>query len=223
MGGLKKETLQFLKDLKKNNNREWFTKYKSRYENAYADWLGFTGELITGLSKIDKKIAAAKFQPKDCTFRIYRDIRFSKDKTPYKINFASEFSTKQGQWDVPGYYVHINTADGFMGGGAYMLQPMQLQAMREELSLNGNKFKKIIADKNFKKYFTLEGVKLVNVPRGFEKNDPMAEYLKHKHMLAMHKVAEKDILSHGFAQHCLEAFKAMQPFLHYIERPVTNP
>lgn len=223
MPGLKKETLQFLKDLKKNNNRDWFAKYKSRYEDAYTDWQHFTGELITSISKFDKNIAAAKFQPKDCVFRIYRDIRFSKDKTPYKTNFASEFSTKKGKWQVPGYYIHIETSGGFMGGGAYMLASEQLQALREELSLNGAKFKKIIADKNFKKYFEVVGDKLVNVPRGFEKDDPMAEYLKYKDLLASHKVTEKEVLSPKFAQHCVDVFKAMQPFIQFIERPVTNP
>lgn len=223
MAGLKKETLQFLKDLKKNNDREWFAKYKPRYESAYADWLGFTAELISGLSKIDKKIAAAKFQPKDCVFRIYRDIRFSKDKSPYKTNFAAEFSVNKGKWQVPGYYIHINPSEGFMGGGAYMLEPVQLQALREELSLNGAKFKRIIGDRNFKKYFTVEGDKLVNVPRGFEKDDPMAEYLKHKDLLASHNVTEKDVLSPKFSQHCIDVFKAMQPFIQFIEKPVTNP
>ncbi len=223
MAGLKKETLQFLKDLKRHNNREWFLKYKNRYDAAYIDWLGFTAELINGLSKIDKKLAAAKFQPKDCVFRIYRDIRFSKDKTPYKTNFASEFSTKKGEWRVPGYYIHINPDDGFLGGGAYMLESLQLQAMREELSLNGARFNKIISNKNFKKYFTIEGDKLVNPPRGFDKEDPMAEYLKHKNLLAMHKIKEQEILSPKFSQHCLEVFKTMQPFLQYLERPVTNP
>lgn len=223
MSGLKKETFQFLKDLKKNNNREWFAKNKHRYEAAYADWLSFTGELIAGLSKIDKKIAAAKFQPKDCVFRIYRDIRFSKDKTPYKTNFASEFSTKKGKWNIPSYYIHINSDEGFMGGGAYMLEPVQLQALREELSLNGGRFKKIISDNKFKKYFTLGGDKLVNVPRGFDKNDPMSEFLKYKDLLAKHHLNEKEILSSKFPQHCIEVFKAMQPFLQYIERPITNP
>jgi len=220
---VKKETLQFLKDLKKHNDRDWFAKNKPRYEAAYTDWQRFTGELITGISKFDKHIAAAKFQPKDCVFRIYRDIRFSKDKTPYKTNFAAEFSTKKGKWQVPGYYIHIETTGGFMGGGAYMLQSEQQQALREELSLNGPKFKKIIADKSFKKYFELEGDKLVNVPRGFAKDDPMAEYLKYKDLLALHKVTEKEVLSPKFAQHCLDVFKAMQPFIQFIERPVTNP
>ena len=223
MAGVKKETLQFLKDLKKNNDRDWFAKHKPRYEAAYLDWQRFTGELIAGISKFDKNIAAAKFQPKDCVFRIYRDIRFSKDKTPYKTNFAAGFSTKKGKWQAPGYYIHINPTEGFMGGGAYMLQSEQLQALREELSLNGPAFKKVINNKDFKKYFTVEGDKLVNVPKGFAKDDPMAEYLKHKYLLAMHKVSEKEILSPKFSQHCVEAFKAMRPFTQFIERPITNP
>jgi len=223
MAAIKKETLQFLKDLKKHNDRDWFAKHKTRYEDAYTDWQRFTGELIAGISKFDKHIAAAKFSPKDCVFRIYRDIRFSKDKTPYKTHFASEFSTKKGKWQVPGYYIHVETSGGFMGGGAYMLQSEQLQALREELSLNGTKFKNIIADKKFKKYFELEGDKLVNVPRSFAKDDPMAEYLKHKDLLALHKVTEKEVLSPKFVQHCVDAFKVMQPFIQFIERPVTNP
>jgi uncharacterized protein (TIGR02453 family) len=223
MAGLSKETFQFLKDLKKNNDRDWFLKNKKRYEAAYADWQRFVGELITGIAKFDKNVAAAKFQPKNCIFRIYRDVRFSKDKSPYKTHLAARFMTKKGKWQVPGYYIHVAPGDSFMGGGVYMVEPVQLQALREEISLNGSKFKKIVEDKNFKKHFKLGGDKLVNVPKGFAKDDPMAEYLKHKDVLMSHKVDEKDALSPKFSAYCIDTFKAMQPLNLFMEKPLANP
>lgn len=223
MAGIEKQTLEFLTDLKKHNDRDWFAKNKHRYEAAYTDWQRFVGELITGLSKFDKNIANAKFQPKNCVFRIYRDVRFSKDKSPYKTHLAARFMTRKGKWQVPGYYIHVSPQDTFIGGGVYMCEPVQLQALREEISLNPAKFKKIVSDATFKKLFKLEGDKLVNVPRGFAKDDPMAEYLKHKDVLMMHTPKEKEVLSPKFSDYCVGIFKAMQPLNSFMEKPLANP
>ena len=111
----------------------------------------------------------------------------------------------------------------FLAGGVYMCEPDQLQAVREEISLNAAKFKKIINDKVFKKNFTLEGEKLKNVPRGFDKEDPMAEYLKHKSLVMMHYPEERDVLSPGFSRYCINIFKTMVPFNASMQRPIANP
>jgi uncharacterized protein (TIGR02453 family) len=222
MAGISKETLEFLKDLKKHNDRDWFLKNKKRYEIAYADWQQFVAKLIAGISTFDKNVAAAKFEPKNCIFRIYRDVRFSKDKSPYKTHLAARFMTKKGKWTAPGYYIHVAPGKSFMGGGVYMCEPVQLQALREEISLNPAKFKKIVSDKTFKKNFTLGGEKLVNVPKGFDKQDPMAEYLKHKDLLMSHQIDEKNVLSPKFSDYCVGIFKAMVPLNSFIEKPITN-
>src|SRR5579871_5981589 len=101
MAGIKKETVQFLKDLKKHNDRDWFAKNKKRYEDAYADWQNLVGSFIEGLSSFDKAVAKAKLQPKECMFRIYRDVRFSKDKSPYKTHFSAKFMSDRERWQAP--------------------------------------------------------------------------------------------------------------------------
>lgn len=223
MAGISKDTLAFLTDLKKHNDRDWFAKNKPRYEAAYTDWQRFVGELITGIAKFDKNVAKAKFQPKNCVFRIYRDVRFSKDKSPYKTHLAARFMTRKGKWQVPGYYIHVAPENTFIGGGIYMCEPVQLQALREEISLNPARFKKIVSHATFKKLFKLQGDKLVNVPRGFAKDDPMAEYLKHKDVLMMHIPKEKEMLSPKFSDYCISIFKAMQPLNSFMEKPLANP
>jgi uncharacterized protein (TIGR02453 family) len=223
MAGIKKETVQFLKDLKKHNDRDWFNKNKKRYEDAAADWLNLVGAFIEGLSSFDKALAKAKLQPKECVFRIYRDVRFSKDKSPYKTNFAAKFMTDRGNWAAPGYYIHFSPDESFLAGGAHMCEPKELQALREEISLNAGAFKKIIGDKTFKQNFKIEGEKLANVPRGFDKADPMAEYLKHKEMIIMHHFDEKDILSPKFSDYSIKIYKTMVPFNDFVRKPILNP
>jgi uncharacterized protein (TIGR02453 family) len=223
MAGVSKGTFEFLKDLKKHNDRDWFNKNKKRYEEASADWQGFVGELIEGISSFDKNVAKAKLQPKECVFRIYRDVRFSKDKSPYKTNLAAKFMTDRGNWAAPGYYIHLTPEKTFLAGGVHMCEPKQLQAVREEISLNPDKFKKIINDKTFKQYFKIEGEKLQKIPKGFAKEDPMAEYLKYKELVMMHYPAQKDILSPKFSDYCIKIFKTMVPFNAFMQKPIANP
>jgi uncharacterized protein (TIGR02453 family) len=215
---IKKETLQFLKDIKKNNNRDWFTVNKNKFISANENFIEFIQELIDEVSRLDKTVAG--LNAKDSVFRIYRDTRFSKDKSPYKTHFGATLLGKGKGCGIAGYYFHLEPANAFLAGGIHMTEPANLKAIREEISSNGKTFLKIINDKNFKENFKIEGEKLTRVPQGFDKDDPMGEYLKYKELMIHHSVADKEILSGNFISYCTKVFKTMVPFNKFVNEPV---
>ena len=217
---IKKETVQFLRDLRKNNNRDWFNKNKDKYVEANQNWLDFVGSLIGNVSKFDKGVA--KMQPKDCVFRIYRDTRFSKDKSPYKAHFGARLMPHGNSCGAGGYYLHLEPGNIFLAGGCHMLEPKELKALRNEISENSKGFLKLVNDKTFKSTFEIAGEKLANVPKGFDKEDSMGEYLKHKELIIMHHVSEKDITADKFADYCAKIFKSMVPFNSFVNKPVLS-
>lgn len=207
---IKRETMQFLKDLKKHNDREWFNANKEKFVAANENFIEFVQGLINQIAKFDKSVAT--INPKDAVFRIYRDTRFSKDKTPYKTHFgASLMKNKNGSGNA-GYYIHMEPGGSLLAGGVYMAETAQLKSIRQELSYNAASFNKIINDKIFKEHFEIQGEKLKNVPPGFDKADPMAEYLKHKAIYIVHKIDDKEVLSTDFAGYCAKMCKSMVPF-----------
>jgi uncharacterized protein (TIGR02453 family) len=213
-----KETFSFLKDLKKNNDREWFNKNKDKYIAANENFIQFTSELIKETSKFDKSVIG--LDAKDCVFRIYRDTRFAKDKSPYKNNFGMHIMPGGKGCAVAGYYFHFEPGSSFLGGGVHMTEPANLKAIRQEISYNGKEFLKIINDKTFKQLLTLKGEKLTKVPQGFDKEDPMAEYLKYKELMIHHAIPDKEITGPDFAGYCAKVFKAMVPFNVFVNKPV---
>jgi uncharacterized protein (TIGR02453 family) len=215
---IKKETIQFLKDLKKNNNRDWFTANKDRFVAANDNFIDFIQALILEISKFDKSVIG--LDAKKCVFRIYRDTRFSKDKSPYKSQFGAVLMGKGEGCEVAGYYLHLEPGGSFLAGGVHMTEPANFKAIREEISGNGKAFLKIINDKTFKEYFTIEGERLQKVPQGFDKEDPMGEYLKYKALMLQHKVNDKEITSDGYVKYCAARFKAMVPFNNFVNEPV---
>jgi len=215
---IKKETLQFLKDLKLHNDRDWFNKNKDKFVSANENFIQFIQELINKVAGFDK--SAAGLDAKDAVFRIYRDVRFSKDKSPYKIFFGAHLMGKEKGCGVAGYYFHMQPGNSFLAGGVHMTEPQNLKAIREEISDNGKTFLKIINDKDFKDNFKIEGEKLAKVPQGFDKDDPMAEFLKYKELMIHHSVKDKQILAGDFASYCSKIFKAMVPFNRFVNDPV---
>jgi len=215
---INKETLQFLKDLKKNNNREWFNNNKDLYLQANENFIHFVQSLIEEVSKFDNSVAG--LDAHNSVFRIYRDVRFSKDKSPYKTEFGATLMGKGSGCGIAGYYFHLEPEGSFLAGGVHMSDPKDLKAIREEISLYGEEFLKIINDDNFKNNFVLQGEKLSNVPKGFAKDDPMAEYLKYKELEMHHPVEENTILSEDFITYCARIFKAMVPFNSFVNEPI---
>ncbi len=215
---IKKETLQFLKELKKNNERGWFDKNKGRFVAANENFIQFVQALIDEVAKLDRSVSG--LDAKRSVFRIYRDIRFSKDKSPYKTHFGAALMGKGKNCGIAGYYLHLEPGNAFLAGGVHMAEPQNLKAIREGISAQGNKFLKIIQDKNFRKNFTIEGEKLVKVPGGFDKEDPMGDFLKYKDLVLRHSVDDKMVLSDGFASYCSKVFKAMVPFNSFLNKSV---
>ncbi len=209
-----KETLQFLKDLKKNNDREWFTKNKDKYLAANENFTQFVQGLIDEVAKFDESVDG--LNAKDSVFRIYRDIRFSKDKSPYKTHFGATLMGKSNLCGKAGYYLHLEPGGAFLAGGVHMTEPKDMKAIREAIRDNGKEFLKIINDKIFKDNFTIEGEKSSNVPRGFDKGDPMADYLKYKELMIWHSLSDKEIIAVNFISVCARVFKAMVPFNRFL-------
>ncbi len=209
--------LQFLEFLKKNNNREWFRANKPLYEEAKVEVESFMNQLIPAVRKYDNEIGI--LSPKDCMFRIYRDVRFSKDKSPYKINFG-EFITKGGRRaGNAGYYLHIEPQNSFLGGGIYMPAGASLKAIRQEIYYNVDEFKKIIYDDDFVKCFKkLEGEKLVRPPKDFPADFSDIELLKFKSYVVLHPLADKILLSEDLLNYVIKIFKSMLSLNHFINR-----
>lgn len=218
MPGISKNTFQFLKELKKNNNREWFAGNKPRYEQSKAEFEIFVDALIAKIAEYDAGIASIK--AKDCVFRIYRDIRFSKDKSPYKTHFGAHITSAAKKTEVhsrAGYYVHIGPGESMLAGGAYMPESTWLKAIRQEIHYNSGEFKKILSSKSFRQYFgEMEGEKLKTTPKDYPPDHPDIELLKHKSFLAAHHLNDSDVTAADFLKRAVSIFKALYPFDRFL-------
>lgn len=211
-----KLTFDFLKQLKKNNNKEWFDKNRDTYETVKKNFYYFINELIQSIAKFDPSVKS--LDPKHCVFRINRDIRFSNDKTPYKTHLSADISPGGKKISSAGYYIHIQPGASFLAGGVWQPPTPQLNAIRQEIDYNTPAFKKILNDKNFKKYFgTLsEEDKVKTTPKGYEKTHPEIEILKLKSFLVIHDFKEQEILSKHFLNECQDIFKAIYPLNKFL-------
>ena len=220
MASISKGTLQFLKDLKKNNDRDWFKTNKPRYEQAKEEFEIFIDALIKEISKFDKSVSHHK--AKDCVFRIYRDVRFSKDKSPYKTHFGAHITSASKKSEIhsrAGYYIHLGTGESMLAGGAYLPESEWLKAIRQEIHYNSKEFKKILNSAGFKKFFgTMEGEKLKTTPKDYSADHPEIELLKHKSFLATHMLKDNDVLAGNFLKHAATVFKALYPFDQFLNR-----
>ena len=213
-------TIKFLKALKKNNNREWFAANREKYDLARADFENFITELIKAISKKDKRIAG--LTSKECVYRIYRDVRFSKNKAPYKSNFSASINSGGRKSGKAGFYIQVEP-DGESGsmfaGGHWMPEAPVLKAIRQEIQYHTDDFKKIIHHKDFTKWFgALEAEQLKTVPKGFDKNDPDIQLFKYTSYIVSHGLKEKELLSKDFLKKGAEAYQAMLPLLDFLNR-----
>ena len=214
-------TLDFLKKLKNNNNREWFDSNKTEYLASKEIFEEFVSELIKGINKFDKKVSL-DLKPKDCTFRIYKDVRFSKDKTPYKNNMSASINPGGKKSNIPGYYFHLEPEACFLAGGVYMPMPDDLKAIRQEIDYNPLPLINVLKSASFKKEFNGldEEDKLKNPPKGFNKDHAHSEILKNKHFIVSQKFENKVILKKEGLIKTLDSFKAMYPFLDYLRKAI---
>lgn len=221
MDTISSTTLKFLSDLKENNNKDWFAANKSIFENAKAEFEAFIDALIQQIAAFDPTIKHHK--GKDCVFRIYRDVRFSKDKSPYKTNFGAHITAAEKKSDIhtkAGYYIHLEPGgNSMLAGGAYMPPSDWLKSIRQEIHYNTADFKAILNSKSFKKYFgELSGEKLKTAPKEYPKDHPEIELLKYKSFLATHQCEDEIITSKNFLKHCREVFEVLYPFDQFLNR-----
>jgi uncharacterized protein (TIGR02453 family) len=219
---LKKSTIDFLKKLKKNNNREWFNSNKSLYEDAKTDFDYFVNELIQEISEFDSSVSG--LQPKDCTFRIYKDVRFSKDKTPYKTNMGAAIQEGGRKSGIAGYYFHVSPTELFAAGGLYMPEPDKLLRIRNSIAANHKKFFSLIKSKDFVKTFKnlWQESKLKTAPKGFEKDHPAVEYLKLKSFLMWRDIKPEEVLSKDIIKKAAKIFKSMQPLNDFLNEAIRS-
>lgn len=219
MAKLTRSTIDFLKSLKENNNREWFKTNKALFDKAKIEFEVFVDKLIAQIALFDPSIGHQT--AKDCVFRIYRDVRFSNDKSPYKTHFGAYISAATSKSDIhsyAGYYFHIEPAgESMLAGGAYMPQGPWLKGIRKEISYNGDELKRIINDGEFAKCFgELEGEKLKKPPKDYPADHRDIELLKLKSFLAVHKCTDNQIVSDDFLSYSAKAFKTLYPLNHFL-------
>jgi uncharacterized protein (TIGR02453 family) len=210
-----KPVLTFLSSLQKNNNKAWFEQNRPAYEKAKGEFEDLVDELILGLGAIeDMKGVAAK----DCVMRIYRDIRFSKDKSPYKIAMGASIGPGGRQAWRHNYFLHLEPHNrSIVAGGLHEPESAQINNFRAAIARDSRKFKAIFADKLFKQYFgEVGGEKLKTAPQGYDRDHPEIELLRLKEVVAVHNLSDEMVLSPGFAAHMIKACTAMKPFLDYL-------
>lgn len=209
-------TFKFLKQLAKNNNKEWFDENRKTYEVCKAEFETIIKSVIDKSAVFDKGLAG--LEAKKCMFRINRDVRFSKDKSPYKLNMGASINPG-GKKDMgAGYYMHIEPGKCFLAGGCYMPQPDVLAKIRQEIDYNTADFKKILNAKDFKTYFKelSQDDKLKTAPKGYPKDHPELSLLQNKHFIVMHHLKDSEVLDKNFPTYAAKVFKAMLPLNQFL-------
>lgn len=213
--------LRFLQTISKNNNREWFEKNKTNYLKAKEHFDEFLAKLLEALIKVEEGLAG--LNPRKLAFRIYRDVRFSKDKRPYKINMGAGFSPGGKMIQEPGYYIHIQPGNkSFLAAGLYMPDAGNLAKIRQEIDYNADRLLKILRDKKFKKAFSdLDDFdKLKTSPKGYAKDHPQLDLLKHKSFIVSHPFTDKEVKDKKFLKKVVEAAKTVKPLNDFLKEAI---
>jgi uncharacterized protein (TIGR02453 family) len=214
---LQPATIKFLNNLKKNNNKAWFDANRKIYEAAKADYIALIDAVIAATAKFDPSIG--NLTAKNCIFRINRDVRFSKDKSPYKSNMGASITAGGKKVSAPGYYFHCEPGQSFAAGGLYMPEAPNLAKIRQELDYNFDEWKKIIGNKTFKKYFT-KGVDGVDVlsrpPKGYTEENPALGFLKMKSFIVSRPISDAELGNKNLVKEIASSFAAMKPMLDFL-------
>lgn len=214
-------TIQFLRTLAKNNNKVWFDEHRNNYLAAKKDYENFISSLIKKVGAFDTDVK--ELQVKDCTFRINRDIRFSKNKTPYKVNMGASLNRGGKKSIYAGYYFHLEPGNkSFAGGGLWMPMAPELKKVRQEIDYNFNEFTDILKGKKFVAHFkevdTTDDVKLTNLPRGYEKTNPATDFLKLKSFIAIKNISDAELTMPSLIINTGKAFEALKPFINFLNQ-----
>lgn len=208
--------LNFLKELQENNNKEWMDAHRPQYEAARDAFKEIIGVLLGELPRFDEGLIG--ITPKDCIFRLNRDIRFSKDKTPYKNDFGAAMSEGGRRSPNAVYYLHLQpNNESFIAGGMYMPANEYLSKVRQEVDYNPQELKQIVSNSDFKKYFgEIQGEKLSRPPKGYKADHPNVELLKLKSFIVLHPFTDEEIISENFISETIHMFQIVQPFIQYL-------
>jgi uncharacterized protein (TIGR02453 family) len=209
-------TFNFLRQLAQNNNKAWFDAHRADYAAAKLQFEALLEDLIMNFGPVEDLLGMS---PKDFTFRINRDVRFSNDKSPYKTNMAASLGRGGKKSHRLSYYLHLQPGESFIGGGIYMPEGDQLKLIRKQIDEDPRELKKIITNKDFVKYFGgLNGEKLKTAPKGYPPDHAEIALLKHKQFLAIHRLKESDVTSAKFVPHMVSVCRAMKPFNEYLSQ-----
>ena len=215
-----KEAIQFLADLVANNNTEWMHANKKRYDNFKKDYHKYIASLLVEMKPLDKKLES--LEVKNCTFRINRDIRFSKDKTPYKTNIGVWMAQNLNRKNAPGYYIHFEKGNSFIAGGIWCPEPVELKQIRKEIAFFHEDLEKIVNDKKFKSEFSALSRDDINTlkkaPKDFEADHPAIEYLKLKSFTASEKIDDKLFMDADFSKKIAQKLIALKPMNDFLHR-----
>ncbi|MFK7905172.1 MAG: DUF2461 domain-containing protein [Chitinophagales bacterium] len=217
---LSSSTLQFLRDLKSNNNREWFHDHKKTYNTAKEDFANFLQSLINEIQKFDSELG--DLSPKQCVFRINRDIRFSKDKSPYKTNFGASIAPGGKKAMTAGYYLHIEPDNHFAGGGMWHPSSPHLKKIRQEIDYHTEDFSKIVTEPKFVRFFGgLQGAQLKTAPKGYPKDHPAIKYLRFKDFVAVRKIDNQQVTAPDLVKVIAETMLTMKPLNDYLKQAIS--
>jgi uncharacterized protein (TIGR02453 family) len=215
---LEPQTLKFISQLKKNNSKEWFDAHRPAYEAARTDFSNFMQLVIEDLQRTDTTITG--LTSKDCMFRINRDVRFSKNKSPYKTNFGAIIKRGGRKSIYAGYYFHCEPGQSFVGGGLWMPGNEELKKVRQEIDYNWDSFKKIISSKDFKKtygdLFFGNDIQLSRPPKGYAPDHSGIEYLKLKCFIAEKAITDEELIKSSLHKKTVEAFITLKPLVDFI-------
>ena len=208
--------LNFLKKLQENNSKEWMDTNRAEYETVRDAFKEIVSVLLGEITRFDEDLLG--LAPKDCIFRINRDIRFSKDKTPYKTNFGAAFSEGGRRSPNAVYYLHLQSDnESFVAGGMYMPANEYLAKIRQEVDYNPEELKKIVSTPDFKAYFgEIQGEKLSRPPKGYEASHPNVELIKLKSYIVVHRFSDNEVTSVNFLSEVISMFRSVQPFVKYL-------
>lgn len=218
--GLDKATIDFIADLRRNNKRDWFQENKGRYEAARKDYIAFLDELLPAVAAFEP--VAAGQQGKDLLFRIYRDVRFSLNKSPYKDHFGAYLAEGGRKSINPGYYLHLTSQnESFIAAGLWMPPAAPLKAVRQEIDYNLAEFDAIIRNPDFAGFFgEVRGEKLKTTPKGYDAGNPALPYLRHKSWMVSRPLPEALITSDALFDEVIRAIELAQPFVDFLMHPM---
>lgn len=211
----------YLKQLSANNNREWFNDHKDDYKKAQLVFEVFIASVIDRIATFDESVRG--IQAKDCTYRIYRDTRFSNDKTPYKTHFGAYINAKGKKSDHCGYYVHIENGNCLIAGGSLCCRPDILKALRQSVYDNIDEFRRIVEDPEFSKYFPVVGDNfLKTAPKGFPKDFKYLKYLRCKEYTCCYNAPDELFLSDDFPERSEPVFRQLKRFADFTNYTIDD-